>query len=163
MDNIFVKTIIDWLHIMSTITWIGGMFINFIVLRPAMAKSLSPVEAGKFMGVTMKRFRIMVYISIVILGVTGIPLKIINENYISIINFENNWEIVSFIKHLCYGILVVLAVYTFEILNPKMKRLVTDGSYSQLQILQRRQGVIGAIGVFTALVILILSSLMRYI
>jgi uncharacterized membrane protein len=98
MDNIFVKTLFDWLHIFATITWFGGLFINLFILRPVVIKVLSPADAGRFMGAVMKRFRKIVYLSIVILGVTGIPLKIINENYVSIINFENSWEFISFIK-----------------------------------------------------------------
>lgn len=163
MDNVFVKTLIDWLHIMATITWIGGMFTNFIILRPALGKALSPADAGKLMGVVMKRTRIVVYISIVVLGVTGIPLKIINENYISIINFENSWEIVSFIKHLCYGILVLLAVYTFEVLAPKMGKLAASGPSPALVALQKKQASMGGLAFLTALVVLVLSSLMRYI
>lgn len=163
MDNIFVKTLIDWLHIMATITWIGGMFTNFIILRPAIANSLSPADAGKFMGAVMKRFKIVVYISIVVIGVTGIPLKIINPNYISIINFENNWEIVSFVKHLCYGILVLLAVYTFEVLAPKMGKLAANGPSPALSALQKKQAAFGGLAFLTAIVILVLSSLMRYI
>jgi uncharacterized membrane protein len=163
MDNIFVKTLIDWLHIMATITWIGGMFTNFIVLIPVMSQSLSPVEAGKFIGAMMKRYRIVVYISIVVLGVTGIPLKIINPNYINIINFENNWEVVSFVKHICYGILVLLAVYTFEVLAPKMGKLAAAGPSPELKALQKKQAVFGGMAFLIAVVILVLSSLMRYI
>lgn len=163
MDNLFVKTLIDWLHIMATITWIGGMFTNFIILRPAMTKALSPAEIGKMMGPLMKRFKIVVYISIVVLGVTGIPLKIINPNYISIINFENSWEIVSFIKHICYGVLVLLAVYTFEVLSPKMGKLAAKGPSPELKALQKKQATFGGLAFLTAIVILVLSSLMRYI
>lgn len=163
MDNVFVKTLIDWLHIMATITWIGGMITNLFIIRPILAKAFSPAEAGKFMGMLMKKFRIVVYASIVILGVTGIPLKIINENYISIINFENNWEIVSFIKHLCYGILVLLAFYSFEILSPRVAKLATAGPSAELQSLQKTQMAMGGLAFISAMVILILSSLMRYI
>lgn len=163
MDNLFVKTLIDWLHILATVTWIGGMFTNFVILRPAMAKALSPAEAGKLMGVMMKRFRIMVYISIVVLGVTGIPLKLISPHYISIINFENSWEIVSFIKHLCYGILVLLAVYSFEILSPKMMKTAAKGPSPALAQLQKKQAAFGGLAFLTAMIILVLSSLMRYV
>lgn len=163
MDNVFVKTLIDWLHIMATITWIGGMFVNFIVLRPVVTKVLDPATAGKFMQTLMKRFKVVIYTSIVLLGVTGIPLKIINESYISIINFENNWEIVSFIKHFCYGILVVLSVYSFEILSPQIAKVAKNGPSSGLADLQKQQGMMGAAAFLTAIIILILSSLMRYI
>lgn len=163
MDNLFVKTLIDWLHIMATVSWIGGMFTNFVILRPSMAKALSPAEAGKLMGVMMKKFRIVVYASIVIVGVTGIPLKIISPNYISIINFENSWEIISFIKHICYGVLVLLAVYSFEILSPKMMKVSAKGPSPDLLKLQKKQAAFGGLALLSAIVILVLSSLMRYV
>lgn len=163
MDNVFIKTLIDWLHIMATIVWIGGMFTNMVIMRPVMMKTLAPPDAAKFMGALMKRFRIVVYASIVLLGVTGIPLKIINENYVSIINFENNWEIVSFIKHVCYGILVILAVYSFDFLSPRAAKLAAAGPSNALQALQKKQMATGALALFLAVTILVLSSLMRYI
>lgn len=163
MDNVFVKTLIDWLHILATVTWIGGMFTNFVILRPAMGKALSAAEAGKLTAVLMKKFRIVVYVSIVVLGVTGIPLKIINENYISIINFENSWEIISFIKHLCYGIMVLLALYSFEILSPRLMKEAAKGPSPQLQQLQKKQAAAGILAFLTAMVVLVLSSLMRYL
>jgi len=163
MDNLFAKTTIDFLHILATITWIGGMIINIFILRPSVMKTLSPADAGKLMGTVMKKFRILVYVSIVVLGVTGIPLKIINPNYISIINFENNWEIVSFVKHICYGLLVLLVVYSFEILTPKMIKLSAQGPSAQLKILQKSQLIAGGVAFFIAIIILVLSSVMRYI
>jgi len=162
MDNLFVKTIIDFLHILATVAWIGGMFINIFILRPSAIKSLSPADAGKLMGTVMKKFRILVYISIVVLGVTGIPLKIINPHYISIINFENNWEIVIFIKHICYGLLVLLAVYSFEVLSPKITKLAAHGQSVKLQLLQKRQMTVGVAAFLIALTILVLSSVMRF-
>lgn len=163
MDNVFVKTLIDWLHIMATVVWIGGMFTNMVILRPVLAKTLAPADAGRFMGALMKRFRVVVYASIVLLGVTGIPLKIINENYVSIINFENSWEIVSFVKHVCYGILVLLAVYMFEVLTPRMGRLAAKGPSPEMKALQKQQMLAGSLAFLSAMVILVLSSLMRYI
>ncbi len=163
MDNVFVKTLIDWLHIMATVVWIGGMFTNMVILRPVLAKTLAPADAGRFMGALMKRFRAVVYASIVLLGVTGIPLKIINENYVSIINFENSWEIVSFVKHVCYGILVLLAVYMFEVLTPRMGRLAAKGPSPEMKALQKQQMLAGSLAFLSAMVILVLSSLMRYI
>jgi len=132
------------------------MFINIFILRLSAIKTLSPSDAGKLMGVIMKKFRILVYISIVVLGVTGIPLKIIDPNYISIINFENNWEIVVFVKHICYGLLVLLAVYSFKILSPKIMKLATQGPTSQLQQLQKMQMAAGGMAFLSAIIILML-------
>jgi len=162
MDNLFVKTLLDWLHVMATVIWIGGMFINFIVIRPVSMKVLDPASAGKFNQAVMKRFKILVYVSIVVLGVTGIPLKIIDENYVSIINFDNNWEIVAFVKHIFYGVLTVLAVYNFEVLSRKMSRLAKNGPSPQLKLVQNQLKLSGMLAMFSALVILVLSSMMRF-
>ncbi|MCB0806051.1 MAG: hypothetical protein KDC05_09660 [Bacteroidales bacterium] len=163
MDNLFVKTLLDVIHVLATVLWIGGMFINFIIIRPLTMKVLDPVTAGQFNMALMKKFRIIVYASIVLLGVTGIPLKIVNPNYIDIINFENQWEIVSFIKHLFYGLLVILAVFNFEIVSPNMARAAAGKHQPQLLKWRQRAMISGMLAMFSAIVILILSSMMRYL
>ena len=47
MDNLFVKTFLDVLHVLATVIWIGGMLVNFLVIRPTTAKVLEPAVAGK--------------------------------------------------------------------------------------------------------------------
>lgn len=163
MDNLFVKTFLDWLHVMATVIWIGGMFINFMIVRPVAVNVLDPATSGKFIQALMKRFKVFVYASIVLLGVTGIPLKIVNPDYVNIINFENNWEIVSFIKHLFYGVLVVLALLNFEIISPNITRAATGNHQPQLIKWRRRLTVSGMAAMFCAIVILVLSSMMRFL
>jgi len=158
-----IKTLLDWLHVMATVIWIGGMILVFTVVRPVAMKVLDPESMGKFIRALMARFRIMVYVSIVLLGVTGIPLKIVNENYVSIINFENSWEIVSFIKHLFYGLLVILAIINFEILTPMIARLASAGPSGKLGKLQKLSMMAGGLAMMSALVILVLSSMMRFL
>jgi uncharacterized membrane protein len=163
MDNLYVKTLLSFIHNLATIIWIGGMFINILVFMPTAKKVLDPDNNGRLMQTVMKRFRIVVYTSIVILGVTGIPLKIVNPNYINIINFENQWEIVSFVKHLFYGLLTLLAIYNFEIVSPKMGRLAKEGPSPKLAALQNQLKLTGILAMFSALVILVLSSMMRFL
>ncbi|MCB2221743.1 MAG: DUF4149 domain-containing protein [Bacteroidetes bacterium] len=163
MDNLFVKTLLSVIHNLATVIWIGGMFVNMLVFMPTTKKVLDPSNAGKLMQAIMKRFRIVVYTSIVILGVTGIPLKIVNPNYIYIINFENQWEIISFVKHIFYGLLTVLAIYNFEIVSPKIARLAKEGPSPKLAAIQNQLKFTGMLAMFSALVILVLSSMMRFL
>jgi hypothetical protein len=69
---------------------------------------------------------------------------------------------VSFVKHLCYGILVLLAVYSFEILSPKVRKVAEMGPSPALALLQKKQATLGKLAFLTAIVVLVLSSLMRY-
>ena len=53
---------------MATVAWIGGMFTNFFIYIPAIGKTLDAPLAGKLMAAAMKRFRIMVDISMAVLS-----------------------------------------------------------------------------------------------
>ena len=163
MDNLFVKTFLDVLHVLATVVWIGGMLVNVMVIRPTTVKVLEPSVAGKFTQAMMKRFRIFVYASIAILGITGIPMKIVSEHYVSIINFDSFWGILSFIKHLLYGVLVVLAVLNFEVISPRMARAAATSNNRQFTIWKKRLAVSGGLALISAIGTLIISSMMRYI
>lgn len=163
MDNLFVKTLLDVLHIIATIIWIGGMMINFMVIRPVASKTLDPASFAKFNTAMMKRFRILVYVSIVILGVTGIPMKIVSEHYAGIISFEHSWGIVSFIKHILYGLLLVLAVFNFEIASPAIGKAAMLGDQIRIGRWKKRMAISGMLAIFAAIGTLVLSSLMRYL
>ncbi len=163
MDNLFVKTFLDVLHVLATVVWIGGMLVNVMVIRPTTVKVLEPAVAGQFTQTMMKRFRIFVYASIMILGITGIPMKIVSEHYVSIINFESFWGILSFVKHLLYGVLVVLAVLNFEVISPRMSRAAATSNNQQYAIWKKRLAVSGMLALITAIGTLIISSMMRYI
>jgi uncharacterized membrane protein len=163
MDNLFVKTFLDVLHVLATVIWIGGMLVNFLVIRPTTAKVLEPAVAGKFTQALMKRFRIFVYASIVILGITGIPMNIVSEHYESIIYFENTWGIISFIKHLLYGLLVILAVLNFEVIGPRLAGAASGGDQVQAAKWSKSLAMSGMVAMASAIGTLILSSMMRYL
>ncbi|MGQ9469701.1 MAG: hypothetical protein ACUVTD_07800 [Nitrososphaerales archaeon] len=57
---------------MATVIWIGGMATNLLVLLPSMREALEPPIMGKLMGSVMKRFRPLVYASMIILVASGI-------------------------------------------------------------------------------------------
>ncbi len=163
MDNLFVKSLLDVLHVLATVIWIGGMFVNLLIVRPTSAKVLEPSVAGRFTQALMKRFRVFVYVSIVTLGITGIPMKIVSEHYVSIIHFEHAWGILSFIKHLLYGILVVLAVLNFEILSPKIAKAAANSNYNNLARWKKWLSVSGMLALVSAIGTLVISSVMRYL
>ncbi len=163
MDNPVLQTILDFLHLMATIAWIGGMFINMLVVIPTVQKVLDPPTAGKFMSALFKRIRIVVYVSLLVLFITGIPMKIASEYYVSIINFDNNWEIAGFIKHVFVGLLALMAIYSFEILSPRVAILAKDGPSPILDVLKRRQMLLGAVAFLFGIVVIFLSAMMNYL
>ncbi|NQU34763.1 MAG: DUF4149 domain-containing protein [Bacteroidetes bacterium] len=163
MDNPILQIAFDFIHLMATIAWIGGMFFNFLVVMPTVNKVLDPATTGKFMQVLYKRVRIIVYVSLLLLFVTGIPMKIASEYYVAIINFDNNWEIAGFIKHVFVGLLALMAIYNFEILMPKVSKLAMQEPSPILMTLKKRQMKFGAISFLFGIIIIFLSAMMNYL
>ncbi len=163
MDNPILQIAFDFLHLLATIAWIGGMFFNIVVIMPAVSKTLDPATAGKFMKVVFSRVRIVVYVSILVLFITGIPMKIASEYYVGIINFDTTWETVGFIKHVFVGLMALMAIYSFEILAPKVGKLALKGPSTQLLVLQKRQKMLGAIAFLFGITVIFLSAMMNYL
>ncbi len=163
MDNPILQITFDFFHLMATIAWIGGMFFNFLVVMPTITKVLDPATAGKFMKALFSRVRVVVYVSLLILFVTGIPMKIASEYYVGIINFDTTWETVGFIKHVFVGLLELMAIYNFEILAPKVGKLAMSGPSPALMLLKKRQMMFGMISFLFGITIILLSAMMNYL
>ena len=74
-------TVVNWLHLAATVTWMGAMVTNVVVLMPAAKQSLEPPVMGRLFGSFMKRFRPLVYICILTLFGTGLVMMLLNRHY----------------------------------------------------------------------------------
>ena len=163
LENPVVLTVLDFIHQMATIAWIGGMVFNLLAVMPTVSKVLEPALAGMFMGALMKRVRIIVYVSLLVLFVTGIPMKIASEYYVSIINFDTAWETASFVKHVLVAVLALVALYSFELLSPKVGRLAAKGPSAELVSLRKRQQKLAAVSFLLRIAIVFISVMMKYL
>ena len=80
--------------------------------------SIGTSSNGEAIGTVMKKFRTLVYRSILVLGVTGIVMNLLNKNYLGPWQFTNLWSWVTLIKHIFTAVLVILVIYAFEGLFP---------------------------------------------
>ena len=60
-----------FLHVMSDVVWIGGMFFAYLAVRPAAAEVLEPPQRLKLWTGIFRRFFPWVWASVVLLLVTG--------------------------------------------------------------------------------------------
>ncbi len=103
-----VIAIIDWLHLLATVIWIGAMIILMIVIIPSAKDILHNENTFKdFMKSIGKKMTLLVNISIIILIITGIALGVLVETK------SNNWLILFFfffffllIYHFFYTIMI---------------------------------------------------------
>ena len=163
MHNIYVKSLLDLIHLLATITWFGTLFVNVALLRNTVQKTLTPEAAAKFTKLLMKKARMIVYISLAVLFITGIPLKIVSPYYVSIINFSNDWQIAMFIKHVFVAILALLAIINFDVIAPKIQKLAAAGASHELIKMRKMQEAAGKLSVVLAFISITISAIMNYL
>jgi uncharacterized membrane protein len=157
--QLVVLSILNFLHLLATVTWIGGMAANILVILPSTREVLEPAVIGRFIGAVMKRFRRIVYGSVITLLLCGVPLTLLNENFVGLGQFDNAWSQVILIKHLFVTALVLLAVYSFEVLAPKVAELAAKGPSPELLKAQKLQLRLTSTGFALGLIILLLTAI----
>ncbi len=160
MQNYAVSTLVEWLHLMATVAWIGGMFTNFFIYLPSLSKALDPPTTGKLMGIVMKRFRVVVYISIGIFIITGIFRAASLGAYDGLLGFEGRRAIVFFLKQVVFFAMIILAVYAFEYLAPKVGKMAAKGPSPELARIQKFQISMAMLGLILGIILLGLTSAM---
>ena len=158
MENFAISTLVKWLHIMATLAWIGGMFTNFFLYLPAMGKVLDPPTLGKLMGTVMKRFRIIAYISIAILLLSGLFMALSHGAYEEMFHFNNRFKIILLLKQLIFLVMIVMVVYAFEVLAPKVARKAIEGPSPELARMQKFQMSFATVGFILGILVLILTA-----
>jgi uncharacterized membrane protein len=117
---VIANIINSFLHVASIVAWIGGMIYQLFVLMPAL-KKVEPNVAAQVMGVAFRKFRILVVVCIVIMGVTGIVnLLGIEAEGIAILS---SFGIVLLVKHIITFPLIILGLIAGFYIFPKMEKL----------------------------------------
>lgn len=69
-----MRNLLLFLHLAAAIFWIGGMAFAVLALRPALHAQLQPPQRLPLMVLVLRRFFVVVAISIAVLLLTGVPL-----------------------------------------------------------------------------------------
>ncbi len=113
-----LNTIINFLHLLATTTWIGGMIYINIVLMPSLS-AIDPSQRGRLQGAVTKRFMYLSLGSLIILLITGFaktPPQLL-------FNISGAYGIALTLKHLVILAMIVIGLLISFRLSPKMKSL----------------------------------------
>lgn len=168
--NLIFLSLINWLHLLATAAWIGGFFKVIFILIPTVQEKLGPAYQEDFIDSYMKRDRILTYIAIVTLGVTGMLMTTFNRHYLGLMQFGNLWCLVSLIKHIVIVVLLILTVCAFEIVAPKVTKLAakewvegSEGSSPELESLKTKQIMLSVSGFLSGIAVLFLTGIITAI
>jgi uncharacterized membrane protein len=157
-SELAILSAMNWLHLLATVVWIGGIVINVMVISPAAKESLEPPMMMRLWGSLMKRFRKMVYVSMGIFIATGIVMMMMNSAYASTFDFGDTWTLVLVLKHIFVLILIGMAIYMLEFVFPRMKKLAAKGPSPELAKADKLQRMVGATNLLLGLIILAFTA-----
>ena len=158
MGNLIVGTIIDWLHLIATVAWIGGIFTINLVLSPSARESLEPPVVGRFMAAYMKRFRVVAFVSMGLLVVTGVIMMLFSPKLAGGFDLSSPWALFLVLKHILVVALIVIGIYIMQGLFPKIGRAAAQGPSPEMAKLQKRLTNLGMATFVIGLLILLCTA-----
>lgn len=145
MDSppVWALTLVYWLHMLATVTWIGGIVSISILVLPAARKSLSPAEQLAFIESMQKRLEPLAWFSLGLLIVTGLFQLSANPHYNGFFDVSTQWSLAILVKHGLVAVMVVVsAVQTWETLPAIRRTMMRRGkgaSEEEIVQLQKRE------------------------
>jgi len=153
MTSPVIFGMINFLHDLFTALWIGGLAFMVIILMPVVKKYFQEKgEADRFMTKAQKRLKIVVYISIIGLIVTGILLskQALTKHFDGPFSFTNDYSTVLSIKHILTILMVAIAI---------IKSLILDRIKKQSKALKKARMILIPINLVLGIAVLVLSGI----
>jgi uncharacterized membrane protein len=113
-----VSTITEFLHVLATTTWIGGMIYTNAVLMPSIS-AINPQERGKLIGAVSKRFTLYAWGSIIILVITGFMATPSGLLFSTATTYGTTLTI----KHVVVLVMIVVGLLITFVISPKLMSL----------------------------------------
>lgn len=141
----FFRISIVLIHVLAAFIWLGGMFFIALVAVPILRKIESPAKRSEILSITAKRFRVVSWIAISVLLVTGLFNAINHGVTIGLIStgvfFYSYFGKVLTVKVILVFIMVVLSAIHDFFLGPQLTDLMSSGlsNLDSLQSLKRRR------------------------
>jgi len=116
--KLLVNALAVTLHNLFTIIWMGGLLITVLSFLPALKKALGPgPQVKKVMAAFQQKQSIWVYISIMVLVITGLMLGKQNENFAGLFKFHNLYSWILSIKHILVILMIAISIFRSQIVN----------------------------------------------
>ncbi|MDZ7291948.1 MAG: CopD family protein [candidate division KSB1 bacterium] len=151
--------VIEFLHLLATVTWIGGMIYTILVLMPSLT-AMDPPLRGRLMGTASRRFSIIAWSSIVVLLVTGY-LKTPSG---MLFDTSSTYGITLLLKHFVFLIMLIIGILITFLIVPKIGKLAPKpGEQPSAEFLQAQKQlpVFAVTNMVLGIVILFIISILR--
>jgi uncharacterized membrane protein len=159
-------TVIYWLHMLATVSWIGGLASLALIVLPAARKTLQGSTYSAFLQQVSRRMQQIGWLSLVVLTGTGMFQMSASPAYRGFLAINNPWATAILLKHLVIGVMVLAGAYLTWGLTPALERLALlqshgKGDPAELVALQRREEWLVRLNLAISVVVLLLTAWAR--
>jgi uncharacterized membrane protein len=163
---VWALTISFWLHMLATVSWVGGQAIIALVVIPLSRKTLPLEQHHKLLSAINKRMSSGGWIGLAVLIGTGLVQLSANQNYTGFLSIDSNWAVAILLKHLAFGGILLLSAYQTWSLAPSIERnallqLKGKASPEEEAKLRRREEWILRGNVILSVIVLFLTAVAR--
>lgn len=116
----WVLTLSYWVHLLSTVVWLGGLALMAIVGWPAVRRHL--LESDQW-ALLLRRFTPWANASMILLWVTGFLQMTNNPNYEGFLAVNSLWAQALLVKHIAVIGMMVFGFYVQMRIHPALARL----------------------------------------
>ncbi|MFM8321969.1 MAG: CopD family protein [Chloroflexota bacterium] len=156
-----------WLHMLATVTWIGGLAALAIFVLPAARRSLTPESYASFLAALQTRFDPLAWFSLALLAGTGMFQMSASPSYAGFLAIDSAWAAAILVKHLVFGGMAAVSGYLTWGLLPALRRLAlrraagAAGDPAEALRLERRQTRLLNLNLALGVVVLLLTAIAR--
>jgi putative copper export protein len=149
--NIITITLVTFLHDLFTAAWVGGLILLGLSALPAMKKVLGGrPEMRQVMSAIQRRHRIVVYISIFGLLLTGLLQSRRATNFEGLFSTANPYAAALTVKHIFVLLMIAVALYRSLVLG--------RGSGPRSAAQERLNGVLLYLNMILGVLVLLVSG-----
>ena len=112
-------TLINFLHELFTVIWVGGLLLLVLVIMPVLKKQFEEEKFNQVNKMIKTRLSIFIYVSIVVLMVTGLLMTRLADpvQTTGFISFESSYATLLSIKHILFILMALIAIFRSAILD----------------------------------------------
>lgn len=163
---LWALTLAYWLHMLSTVVWIGSISALTLLVIPAAQRTLDTPAYLALLEALQRRLDPLGWFCLALLVGTGMFQMSASPSYGGLLAINNLWSVAIFIKHIVFLSMVGVSAYFTWWLLPTLRRLGLrlsqgKGSPAEQERLQRQNTRLLRLNLLLSGLILALTALAR--
>jgi len=163
----FALALAYWLHILATVTWIGGLMALAVLVIPAARRTLQPNDYAALLGRIQANLQRVGWLSLAVLAGTGLFQMSAHPAYEGFLAISNSWAVAILIKHLVIGLMVLAGGYLTWGVMPALQRIALQRAVGETvdaardAKLRKRESLVLTVNLVLSIVVLLLTAIAR--